>query len=135
MKDRTVINSEKRAAALVVPMPNTAASLPDAQILLFATAVTHLSPALPNAWAGKYISITPIGCGVWFHVTVGATQEIDQGVAGAADGNGDDPTLGKYIASGTEKHYQLPELKLGETMYLNFEADAVATLEVALSSN
>lgn len=131
--NRDVTDSKNRAAGRIVPLANTSDAA-EASILLLATSGSSASFTLPAAWKGKYVTLRAIDQDLKYHVTVGAAGTVDYGLASAADGQGDDATLGKLLAAGETDDYQLPECRKVEDLFLNFEAAGVGSFEVSLSS-
>lgn len=125
---------EVKAAKRSAPRPNTTTAA-EARILLFPTSTTHASYALPSHWSAKYVTVRAIDQDLKFSVSTGlAGQEVDYTLAAAADGQANDPTLGKLVVAGTAEDYQMPEVKQGDTMYFNVEAAGSGSVELVLSS-
>lgn len=128
---RTYPDGERKAATVIAPATDATAFR---TIILFDLGTSHDSDALPDAWRGKYVRITPLGGNVWYNVDT-AAQEIDRSVAGS-DGQTANAKVGAYLANGSSEDVMLPNIEPNtETMYFNREGDTASTkVEVRLVS-
>lgn len=126
---------EKKAADVGAPFSDGTNS----NIRLFTMDTTHLSNALPAAWAGKYVDVTPFGGNIWIAFTRGATQEVDRTIAATAAG-ANSPKTGRKVPVGETRPFRVPQhQKMDQTdaIYFNRESDvataATVYVEVCLS--
>lgn len=131
---RALTDSERRAAAVLLPMVNSATDPVERYKAIVAVSTTAGSFIVPSHWKGKFCSFMAIGANVWIQGSVGAAVAVDATKASTADGEVDQTDVGKKIPLGEERHYQLPECRDATDLYINFDADASGTLEICLAS-
>lgn len=121
-----------------ITAPKSADGVADSDLLLVDSDLTHEQLALPDDWAGRYVTMQVYGTAaksVWFFVTKTTGLEVDRTVAAAATGS-PGPTLGKRLAVGEAMSFQLPDRLTGETLYLVHETDDDTTsFELCVSSH
>lgn len=126
---------QDKAAHLTGPVTDGSA---DSNVLLFSCGTTHGANALPNSFAGRYVTLQVYGTAtksVWFAISKNSAAEVDRTIAAAADGAGD-PKLGKRLQVGEVFSFQLPDRLETETLYFVRETDdATTTVEMLCSSH
>lgn len=120
---------EKKAAAIGHPFGDGSTT----NVRKLALSTTEASTALPADWAGRLVTVQPQGGAAWVLFSIGtAGIEVDATVTASSDA-----TLGKKIADGDEKHFQVPALDQqpkDKSVYINYEGDTDSTyLEVVLA--
>lgn len=129
-------NEIEKAADVGCPFSDGTTS----NVKLFTMDTTHLSHALPAAWAGRYVDVTPFGGNVWVHFSRAAAREVDRTVAAAAAGS-TNAAAGRKIPVGETRPFRLPACNPAtatDVPYFNRESDvasaATVYVEVALSN-
>lgn len=131
---RALTDSERRAAAVLLPMVNSATEAVEQYKAIVAVSTTPGNFVVPNHWKGKFCSFMAIGANVWIQGSANTAAPVARGKAATADGELDQTDVGKKIPIGEERHYQLPECKEATQLFINFDADATGTLEICLAS-
>jgi len=131
---------EKHAAAIGCPFTDGTNS----NVKEFTMDTTSKSNELPKAWAGRMITVRPFGGNIWVHFSKDQGRTVDRTVA-AADAGSTNAAAAKFIGSGEERHFELPQLAIDivtaagtkPMLFFNRQSDTASSssvyVEVALA--